>query len=304
MIDCSGHLPQTQRALPTCRETAGWIAPPMKTDVAHRSSSEPAPRASNARWLLAGVSAVLLVAFGPISQPQGLADDHEPTIHTPRPTSWMPHRRMKCQRVPGHSKWKMCDGPRRSPRPFGDEAFVAGELGLGTLKAAQKLLHKPPDPSWVAAVKGAAHKTLLWPVEHGRFGRGFGYTRKRRRSLRHNGIDIGAPEGTLVRAVNDGIVAYSDNTVRGFGNTVAVIHKDATVTFYCHQRENYVFAGQQVRRGQVVGEVGSTGISRGPHLHMQWHVRGRPRNPMRHMVGRPRARRGRLAFGLSSTRWL
>ena len=94
--------------------------------------------------------------------------------------------------------------------------------------------------------------------------RGFGYTRKERKSLRHDGVDIGAAPGDLVRSVNDGIVAYSDNEVTGYGNMVMVIHKDATVSFYCHHRANYVFAGQQVRRGQVLGEVGTTGISRGP----------------------------------------
>jgi murein DD-endopeptidase MepM/ murein hydrolase activator NlpD len=187
---------------------------------------------------------------------------------------------------------RMCDGPRRTPEPYGPDAFKAERLGLGTLETGRRLLKSPPKPEWIAAVRGQTRPTLLWPVEDGRFGRGFGYVRKERKSLRHNGVDVGASVGQLVRSLNDGIVAYSDNQISGFGNTVTVVHKDGSVSFYCHQRANYVFAGQQVKRGQVVGEVGTTGISRGPHLHFQWHVNGAARDPMKRMVGQPARRRG------------
>lgn len=204
------------------------------------------------------------------------------------PTHWQPNtpKTNKCRSFRG-SKWKMCDGPRRTPEPYGEDAFVAADLGLGTLQAAKHLLSRAPDPEWVSAVTGHARKTLLWPVEHGSFGRGFGYVRKERKALRHDGIDIGAPVGELVRAVNDGIVAYSDNGVSGYGNMVMLLHKDGSVSTYCHQRANYVFAGQQIQRGQVLGEIGVTGISRGPHLHFEWHVKGSPKDPMPRMVGRP-----------------
>jgi murein DD-endopeptidase MepM/ murein hydrolase activator NlpD len=200
----------------------------------------------------------------------------------------MPERAAGCRR--SSSTRKQCDGSRRTPEPYGQAAYVAEDLGLGTYDAARRLLTKPPDPRWVDAVEGSVQQTMLWPVERGPFGRGFGYTRKERRSLRHNGVDIGASSGELIRAVNDGIVAYSDNGVRGFGNMVVVVHKDATVSFYCHQRANYVFSGQQVKRGQVLGEVGMTGTARGPHLHFEYHVRGRARDPMPLMVGMPSRR--------------
>jgi murein DD-endopeptidase MepM/ murein hydrolase activator NlpD len=209
---------------------------------------------------------------------------------TPRPTRWLPAEGNRCRKVRG-SKQKMCDGPRRVPEPYGQAANVAEELGLGTRKAASQLLSRAPNTEWVEAVEGSAQQSMLWPVEGGRFGRGFGYTRKHKPKLRHNGIDIGAETGELIRAVNDGIVAYSDNGVRGFGNAVMIIHKDATVSSYCHNNANYVFAGQQVRRGQVIGEVGMTGIARGPHLHFEYYESGRARDPMKRMVGIP-SRRG------------
>jgi murein DD-endopeptidase MepM/ murein hydrolase activator NlpD len=239
------------------------------------------------------IACAALWVVGGLTTMEASATEREPTIMTPKPTRWAERTKDKCRFVRG-VKWKMCDGPRRTPEPYGEEAFIAADVGLGTLKAAQHLLRRPPKPEWLGLVRGQARPTLLWPVENGTFGRGFGYVRKTRKSLRHNGIDIGAAPGEYVRAVNDGLVAYSDNGVSGFGNMVMLIHKDGTVSFYCHHRANYVFAGQQIQRGQVIGEVGSTGISRGPHLHFEWHVNGRPRDPMPRMVGRP-SRKGPLA---------
>ena len=249
-------------------------------------------RGSKVRWI---VGCIAFLVSGSAAQPWADASERERTIRTKVPTHWQPRTKMKCRYMPG-TKWKMCDGPRRTPEPYGRAALKADQLGLGTHEVGRKLLREPPSASWVAAVKGQTRPTLLWPVEDGRFGRGFGYVRAHRRGLRHNGVDVGASVGQLVRSLNDGIVAYSDNGISGFGNTVAVIHKDATVSFYCHQRANYVFAGQQVKRGQVVGEVGVTGITRGPHLHFEWHVRGEARDPMPRMVGQPsRGASGALA---------
>ncbi len=216
------------------------------------------------------------------------ASDDEPTISTPLPTRWAPSKGAKCRKA--SSKWTMCDGPRRTPEPYGSAAYVAEDLGLGTSKTAQLLLTKAPEATWVNAIEGTESATMLWPVQNGPFGRGFGYTRAHRRALRHDGVDIGANVGEPVRSVNDGIVAYSDNGVSGYGNMVMVVHKDQSVTFYCHHRANYVFAGQQVKRGQVLGEVGLTGITRGPHLHFEYHMGGHARDPMQRMVGRPSRR--------------
>lgn len=236
--------------------------------------------------------AILLTAMCGMSWAS--AAEREPTLKTAMPRHWLPRTKMKCKSVKG-VRHKMCDGPRRAPEPYGADALKAEQLGLGTLDGARKLLHQPAPDAWVRAVKGKAKPTLLWPVEDGSFGRGFGYVRKERKNLRHNGVDVGAPVGDLVRAMNDGIVAYSDNQITGFGNTVVLVHKDGSASFYCHQRANYVFPGQQVRRGQVVGEVGVTGISRGPHLHFEWHYGRDARDPMPRVVGQPSHKKHPLA---------
>jgi murein DD-endopeptidase MepM/ murein hydrolase activator NlpD len=98
-------------------------------------------------------------------------------------------------------------------------------------------------------------------------------------ALLHRGIDIGAARGTPLLAAHGGIVAYSDNRVRGYGNLLVIVHDDGSVSFSAHCRAIYVFAGQRVRRGQIVGEVGDTGLARGAHVHWEYHVHGAAADP-------------------------
>jgi len=185
---------------------------------------------------------------------------------------------------------RFSDGPRRVPEPRGSSAARAEALGLGTRQAASRLLHARPDPRWVeAAASGgrAMPEHLLWPVELGRFGRGFGYVRRTRPGLRHNGVDIVADEGSVVRAVADGIVAYSDNGIRGYGNCVILVHPDGSMSLYGHNYRTTVQPGWRVRRGERIAFVGNTGISRGPHLHFEVRENGHPVDPLSRFDGRP-----------------
>lgn len=178
-----------------------------------------------------------------------------------------------------HDYSRFSDGPRRVPRPRGASLKRAQALGLGSREMAKKLLHAPPEPRWVRAARGRVPAALHWPVDGGRFGRGFGYVRRRRPDLRHDGLDIVAPEQTVIRAVADGIVAYSDNSIRGFGNCLMIIHPNGWVSVYAHNYRNTVQPGWRVTRGERIGFVGHTGIARGPHLHFELRVDGHPVDP-------------------------
>lgn len=178
-----------------------------------------------------------------------------------------------------HDYSRFSDGPKRVPRPRGASLRRAEALDLGTRDAAKHLLHDAPEPRWVRAARGRPPSTLHWPVDDGRFGRGFGYVRRSRPDLRHDGLDIVAPEKTEIRAVADGIVAYSDNGLRGFGNCLLIVHPNGWVSVYAHNYRNTVQAGWRVTRGERIGFVGRTGIARGPHLHFELRVDGRPVNP-------------------------
>lgn len=116
---------------------------------------------------------------------------------------------------------------------------------------------------------------FIWPLTSGTLTSAFG---PRGRSF-HDGIDIGAPPGTVVRAARDGNVIYSD-TLRGYGNVVIVQHAGGYATVYAHNEENLVDAGSKVRQGQPVAKVGRSGRTSGPNLHFEIRKDNVARNPI------------------------
>ena len=94
----------------------------------------------------------------------------------------------------------------------------------------------------------------------------------------HNGVDFTAPVGTEIFATGKGTVS-SAGWEQGFGNTIRIDHGYGYVTLYGHLSRMLVRPGQQVTRGEVIGLVGNTGRSFGPHLHYEVHFRGVPQNP-------------------------
>lgn len=94
----------------------------------------------------------------------------------------------------------------------------------------------------------------------------------------HSGLDFKASYGTPIVAVTDGRITGAGR-MGGCGNAVRIDHGGALQTRYCHMSQIAARSGQFVRRGQVIGYVGSTGLSTGPHLHYEMHRGGRPVNP-------------------------
>lgn len=96
----------------------------------------------------------------------------------------------------------------------------------------------------------------------------------------HAGLDFAAPQGSPVYATADGVVELAGNTGNGYGNHVVINHGFSYETLYGHLVRIKARAGQKVRRGEVIGWVGSTGKSTGPHLHYEVHKNGREINPI------------------------
>lgn len=96
----------------------------------------------------------------------------------------------------------------------------------------------------------------------------------------HKGIDLAAPEGTRVYACKGGTVAIAsyDNT---YGNYIILDHENKTQSVYAHLSAMLVETGEDVARGTVIGRVGTTGASTGPHLHFEIRVNGAPQDPRR-----------------------
>lgn len=96
----------------------------------------------------------------------------------------------------------------------------------------------------------------------------------------HAGLDFAAPQGTPIYATADGRVTTAGNTGNGYGNHVEINHGFGYETLYGHMVRVKVRSGQTVKRGEVIGWVGSTGKSTGPHLHYEVHKGGRPLDPI------------------------
>lgn len=111
-----------------------------------------------------------------------------------------------------------------------------------------------------------------------------------RRVRAHNGIDYAASSGTPIRAVGDGTIARA-GWGGGYGNVVEIRHQRGYSSRYAHMRgfAPGIRPGVRVKQGDLIGYVGTTGLSTGPHLHYEFHVNGRPVDPtsVRHLTGDP-----------------
>jgi murein DD-endopeptidase MepM/ murein hydrolase activator NlpD len=124
---------------------------------------------------------------------------------------------------------------------------------------------------------------FVMPV-NGRVTSRYGYRRHPIYKVRklHTGLDIAAPHGTPIRSAGDGTVVDARRW-GGYGNCIVIGHGSELATLYGHCSRLAVTKGQKVTQGQVIGYVGSTGLSTGPHLHFEVRKDGRPTNPKPYM---------------------
>jgi murein DD-endopeptidase MepM/ murein hydrolase activator NlpD len=120
-----------------------------------------------------------------------------------------------------------------------------------------------------------------------RIASGFGYRSDPFTKVRkmHEGMDFTANTGTPIYATGDGVVKRADNGASGYGNHVVIGHGYGYETLYGHLSKYNCRAGQSVKRGDVIGFVGSTGRSEGPHLHYEVHKDGNVVNPLNFYYG-------------------
>ncbi|MFQ5804689.1 MAG: peptidoglycan DD-metalloendopeptidase family protein [Candidatus Methylomirabilales bacterium] len=157
----------------------------------------------------------------------------------------------------------------------GDRLFIPG---------ARRVLKVPiyrPEQTAVLERKIPRKETravnlhFAWPVK-GKILTRFGI----QDGFRNNGVGIAAPEGTPIRTAETGRVVYSGADLRDYGNLIIIDHLGSFATVYAHNRINLVTMGEMVKRGEVIAEVGMTGIAETPYLHFEIRRGGKARNPL------------------------
>ncbi|WP_425463276.1 peptidoglycan DD-metalloendopeptidase family protein [Methylobacterium terricola] len=180
----------------------------------------------------------------------------------------------------------------KKPEPKQAEAAKPEVKKVAELKPAPKpepvkpvkvasLPEKAPEPAPAPAVAPAApapdpQSSFRWPAR-GRVINGYG-------SSGNEGINIAVPEGTPVKAAEEGTVAYAGSDVKGYGKLVLVRHANGYVSAYAHNGEIDVRPGEKVKRGQTIAKSGASGNVTSPQLHFEIRKGATPVDPMPHLA--------------------
>jgi murein DD-endopeptidase MepM/ murein hydrolase activator NlpD len=163
-------------------------------------------------------------------------------------------------------------------QPAAREAAPAPALAAAQSQPAPAPAQAEAPAAASAAAPAAAASSepqFRWPVR-GRVITGF-------RAGSSDGIKMAVPEGTPIKAAEDGVVAYAGNELRGYGNLVLVRHSNGFVTAYAHNSNISVRRGEQVRRGQTIAAAGQTGNVSSPQLHFEIRRGATPVDPMTYL---------------------
>jgi murein DD-endopeptidase MepM/ murein hydrolase activator NlpD len=143
----------------------------------------------------------------------------------------------------------------------------------------------PEEPAVASPVKAAettgALPTFRWPVR-GKVITAYG---AKANGKANDGINLAVPEGTPVKAADDGVVAYSGNELKGYGNLVLIRHSNGYVTAYAHASELMVKRGDAIKRGQVIAKSGQSGEVQSPQLHFEIRKGSSPVDPLQFLNG-------------------
>ncbi|WP_025036458.1 LysM peptidoglycan-binding domain-containing M23 family metallopeptidase [Bradyrhizobium sp. DOA9] len=169
-----------------------------------------------------------------------------------------------------------------APAPATKMAAVAAPVQSARLaQATSNVEEKPAETPAKAAEATGALPTFRWPVR-GKVVTTYG---AKTNGKSNDGINLAVPEGTPVKAAEDGVVAYSGNELKGYGNLVLVRHSNGYVTAYAHASELLVKRGDTIKRGQVIAKSGQSGEVASPQLHFEIRKGSSPVDPLQFLNG-------------------
>lgn len=188
--------------------------------------------------------------------------------------------------IPGGRPAVVARAPQLAPAPqIAQPRSVPVAEQVATIPAQSARMATPEpakaeDPVKTAEPAGAM-QTFRWPVK-GRVIAGFG---PKPSGGQNDGINLAVPEGTPVKAADDGVVAYAGNELKGYGNLVLIRHSNGFVSAYAHASELMVKRGDTIKRGQVIANAGQTGNVTSPQLHFEIRKGSTPVDPTKYLSG-------------------
>lgn len=177
--------------------------------------------------------------------------------------------------------------PVPAAQPVAAAALPATRLAAAAPQSARlaqatgKVEDKPEETPVKASEATGALPTFRWPAR-GKVIASYG---AKTNGKANDGINLAVPEGTPIKAAEDGVVAYSGNELKGYGNLILVRHSNGYVTAYAHASELLVKRGDTIKRGQVIAKSGQSGEVASPQLHFEIRKGSMPVDPLQFLNG-------------------
>ena len=159
-------------------------------------------------------------------------------------------------------------------------AQKAASVPAQNARVATPEQHTPETVTKTAEAAGSI-PSFRWPVK-GRIIAAFG---AKSNGATNDGINLAVPEGTPIKAADDGVVAYAGNELKGYGNLVLIRHSNGFVSAYANASELLVKRGDTIKRGQVIAHAGQTGNVSSPQLHFEIRKGSTPVDPTKYLSG-------------------
>jgi len=176
-----------------------------------------------------------------------------------------------------------------APQPVATAPVATAKVAAAGVQQSARLAQAAPTDEEKEAAEApvkaseatGALPTFRWPVR-GKVITSYG---AKTNGKSNDGINLAVPEGTPVKAAEDGVVAYAGNELKGYGNLVLVRHSNGYVTAYAHASELLVKRGDSIKRGQVIAKSGQTGEVGSPQLHFEIRKGSSPVDPLQFLNG-------------------
>ena len=284
------------KPLPAPGQVAGSLPPPtapatMHAGVAGGSAPQPAmtgavsPRSNQAAAATGSSEAAHTVAPGETMI--GIAKRYNVALKD----------LAKANRIEPHTQVKMGDrlvipgrpagtkspalAAKPAPAPTQTKAATAPEKKVASIEPQHTARAVSPTADVEDTAKASGPPSFRWPVR-GRIIAGFG---PKPNGQQNDGINLSVPEGTPIKAAEDGVVAYAGNELKGYGNLVLVRHPNGFVTAYAHASELLVKRGDTIKRGQIIAKAGQTGTVTSPQVHFEIRKGSSPVDPTQYLNG-------------------